>query len=223
MGRSFFVSRSAPYVVAAHGRGDVRVKGQQLTARRDERDEHDQRDQSKDERVLNHSLALLDVSKMNQQTYRPESLTVEPRLLVAYTLESLLHDHPHHPLAPEVAEIGVIQRFGRLRSDLRRSANRVCLQAFSFQEFFSRLSLERVGRDRGQDDPAGLDHVTFELDSDRSARDGKVDRTAAPQLDVRAPCPWRPAQPQTGHPLIAALAHVQNAMLPIERGNVELL
>src|SRR5256885_7483733 len=164
---------SAPYVEVAHGRGDVRVKVQQLTARRDERDEHDQRDQSKDERVLNHSLALLDVSKMNQQTYRPESLTVEPRLLVAYSLQSLLDDHPHHPLAPEVAEIGVIQRFGRFRSDLRRFANRVCLQAFSFQEFFSRLCLERVGRDRGQDDPAGLDQVAFEFDTDRSARDGK--------------------------------------------------
>src|SRR5438876_12346211 len=135
MGRRL-LSRSAPYVVVAHRRRDVRIQVQELTARRDERDEHDQRDQSKDERVLNHSLALLDESKMNQQTYRPESLTVEPRLLVAYSLQSLLHDHPHHPLAPEVAEIGVIQRFGRLRSDLRRFANRVCLQAFSYHEFF---------------------------------------------------------------------------------------
>jgi hypothetical protein len=53
-------------VVVAHGGRDVRERVDQLSASRDQRDDHDQRDQGKDERVLNHSLAFLDVSMMNQ-------------------------------------------------------------------------------------------------------------------------------------------------------------
>src|SRR5207245_10456214 len=117
MGRRL-LSRSAPYVVVAHRRRDVRVQVQELTARRDQRDEHDQRDQSKDERVLNHSLALLDEMMMNNRV-RPESLTVEAGVLVAYSCMSLLDHHTDHPLAPAVAEIGIVQRLDGLGDDLR--------------------------------------------------------------------------------------------------------
>jgi hypothetical protein len=53
-------------VKVAHRAGDVRVQIQKLTASRQQRDQNDQRYQSKDERVLNHSLALLDVWMMKQ-------------------------------------------------------------------------------------------------------------------------------------------------------------
>src|SRR2546425_9749166 len=94
---------------------------------------------------------------------RPESLTVEAGLLVAYSCKSLLDHHTDHPLAPEVAEIGIVQRLGGLRSELRRFADHVLLQASAFQEFFSLVHLERIRSDPRDDDPAPLYAITVGL------------------------------------------------------------
>src|SRR2546425_12762691 len=105
---------------------------------------------------------------------RPESLTVEAGLLVAYSCKSLLDHHTDHPLAPEVAEIGIVQRLGGLGSDLRRFADHVLLQGAAFQEFFSRVRLERVRSDRGGGHPAALFANTVEVDCDRPRRGWEI-------------------------------------------------
>src|SRR5712691_4020311 len=101
-------------------------------------------------------------------------------------MQRLLHDDPNHALAPEVAEIGVIQRFGRLGCDVSSLADRVGGDTFSLQELFSGSRLERVRRHRGEHDATARDGIPVELDGNRRAGKRKVDRAAPPQFYISA-------------------------------------
>src|SRR5207245_9251121 len=102
----------------------------------------------------------------------------------------------------------IVHRFGGRGSALRSFADHVLLQASAFQEFFSRLRLERIRSDRGEDDPAALYAITVELNCDGRARDRKINRAPAAQLHVCAPCVGRSAQAQTGYTLVGLLGYV---------------
>src|SRR5437879_13252503 len=100
---------------------------------------------------------------MSHRMYRPESLTTEPRLLVAYSLQRLLDHDPDHSLAPEVAQVGVVERLGGLGRELGSLPDRLRFQGPAFQEFFSGSGLARMRGDGREDDGTvdaerGVDH-----------------------------------------------------------------
>src|SRR5438552_5725132 len=104
---------------------------------------------------------------MSHRMYRPESLTIEPRPLVAYLLQRLLDHDPDHPLAPEVTEVGVVEGFGGLGGELRGFPDRLRFQPAAFQESFSGRRLDRVRGDSREDDAAFADCIPVEHHSNR--------------------------------------------------------
>src|SRR6266567_745906 len=76
--------------------------------------------------------------------YRPRSLTVDRAFLVAGSSQSLLDDHAHHPLAPEVAEVCVVKGFGWPRGDLGSRSDRFFIHRLADHEVGGFRSLEGV-------------------------------------------------------------------------------